>query len=66
MIKSFMVSFALMGVVALVVWGRVLDVFTSKAFLYVALVLLLIVLIAALIILGNPLNGLMGNDKKND
>lgn len=66
MIKSFMVSFALMGVVALTVWGGVLDIFTSKAVLYAALALLVIVLAAAFIILGNPLNGLKDNDKKND
>lgn len=65
MIKSFMVSFALMGAVALAIWTGIGDIFASKAMLYVSLVLLLIVLIAAFVILGNPLNGLKSNDKKN-
>lgn len=66
MLKAFGFSFAMMIVVAVVIWSGVLDVFNSKATLYLALVFLAIVLVAAFIILGNPINGLKDNDKKSD
>lgn len=66
MLKAFLVSFALMAVVAVALWSNLLEIFTSRSFFYIALAILIGMLVMAFIILGNPLNGLRKNDKKGN
>lgn len=66
MLKAFIVSFALLIALVLVIWSGVLELIVTKTSFYIALCLLAVVVIMAFVILGNPLNGLKDDEKKND
>ena len=66
MIKAFFVSVLMAIAIALVLWSGILDILASNTALYFSLGFLAIVLVAAFIILGNPLNIARDNNEKKD
>ncbi len=66
MIKAFLMTFLMAGLACLIFEGRVLDFLAAESTFYVALLLLIAVVAAAFIILGNPLKGLRHNDKDGE
>lgn len=66
MIKSWLISVFIVFLFFIVYKTSLLTWLSSSSAFWTALGLVLIVLIAAFLILGNPFNGMDGNDKDTD
>ena len=66
MIKAFIVSFAVLIALMLVIWSGILELISSSILFYIALILVVSVVVMAFIILGNPLDGLKDNGKNSN
>jgi len=66
MIKAFISTFILLGLAMLLIQSGAWNLLASDGFFWFAMILLVVVVGAAFIILGNPLNGFKDDDEKGN